>query len=99
MIPWKSDLVDVSVFEDFEKMSAYTKQIINFDARNDDQIRYLFGNLRNKFASMKTHNWVNLFDALVNKFVDLAPQGQNPGIRSHVIISNQVRSFLHKGLL
>jgi hypothetical protein len=99
MIPWKSDLGDASVAQDFDRMSTYTKKILDFDNCNDDQIKQLFEKLHKKIATINTKKWVNLFDAFIDKCVDFAPQGNYPGLRSQVIISNQVRSYIHKGLL
>jgi len=99
MIPWKSDLGDATVAQDFDRMSAYTRQVLDFDNRTDDQIKPLFETLHKKFITMNTKNWVNVFDAFIDKCQDFAPKGQYPGTRSQVIISNQVRSFIHKGLL
>jgi hypothetical protein len=99
LVPWQSDLADATVLENFDKMSGYTRQVLDFDHRDDDQIRQLFSKLHNKFASMNMKHWINLFDSFQSQCVDLAPQGHHPGVRSHVIMSNQVRNYLNKGLL
>jgi hypothetical protein len=98
MIPWQSDLANPAVAKDFSQMSGYTQQVLDFDNRNDTQIQQLFLKLHNKFVSMNHRLWINLFDSFQSQIVDQAPGGNHPGARSHVIMSNQVRSYLHKGL-
>jgi hypothetical protein len=99
MVPWQADIADATVAQDFSRMSTYTREILDFDNRDDAQIQQLFVKLHTKFATMNTRNWVNLFRSFSDQCVDVGPQGHHPGTRSHVIMSNQVRSFLHKGIL
>lgn len=98
MIAWQPDLNDVGVADDFSRMTDYTRQILDFDNRNDTQIRQMFLKLHSKFISMNQQRWINLFDSFESQIVDQAPQGHGAGFRSHVIMSNKVRSYLHKGL-
>ena len=99
MISWQPDLNDVGVADDFSRMTDYTRQMLDFDNRNDTQIRQLFLKLHAKFISMNQQHWINLFDSFQSQTVDRAPRGKNPGFRSHVIMSNLVRNFLKKGML
>jgi hypothetical protein len=98
MIPWQRDLSDMSVADDFSKMTDYTRQILDFDNRRDEQIRQLFLKLHSKFISLNQRLWINLFNSFQSQVVDLSPQGQNPGFRSHVSMSNLVRNYLKKGM-
>lgn len=99
MVPWQADLADATVAQDLSKMSNYTREILDFDHRDDAEIAELFTKLHKKFATMKTHNWVNLFDSFIDQRVDVGPQGHHPGIKSQIVMSNAVQNFLAKGIL
>jgi len=99
MISWQSDLNDVGVADDFSRMTDYTRQMLDFDNRNDTQIRQLFLKLHSKFISMNPRRWINLFNSFQSQTVDTVPLGPHPGLRSHVLMSNLVRNYLKKGIL
>ena len=99
MIPWQSDLADENTVNDFSTMSLYTRQLLDFDNRDDAEIKKLFLRLHNKFSELNPQRWINLFDSFQSQTVDVAPLGNHPGPRSHVSMSNLVRNYLKKGLL
>ena len=99
MVPWQSDLADENTAKDFSTMSEYTRQLLNFDNRDDKEIQQLFLKLHKKFTQMNPQHWINLFDSFQSQTVDVGPLGHHPGPRSHVLMSNLVRNYLKKGLL
>lgn len=99
LVPWQSDIADPTVADDFSKMTMYTRQLLDFDNRDDNEIRQLFLNLSTKFSSMNQQHWINLWDSFQSHSVDVGPLGHHPGTRSQVIMSNLVRNYLKKGLL
>jgi hypothetical protein len=99
MVPWQSDLADENTANDFSIMSEYTRQLLNFDNRDDTEIQQLFLKLHKKFIQMNPQHWINLFDSFQSQTVDAGPLGHHPGPRSHVSMSNLVRNYLKKGLL
>lgn len=99
MIPWQRDLADKNTANDFASMSQYTRELLDFDQRDDAQIKTLFLKLHDQFSKLDTQHWINLFDSFQSQMVDPSPVGQHPGPRSHVIMGNLVRNYLKKGLL
>ena len=99
MVPWQSDLADENTANDFSTMSEYTRQLLNFDNRDDTEIQQLFLKLHKKFTQMNPQHWINLFDSFQSQTVDVGPLGYHPGPRSHVSMGNLVRNYLKKGLL
>ena len=99
MVPWQPDLADENTANDFSSMSLYTRQLLDFDNRDDAEIKKLFLKLHNKFLELDTRRWINLFDSFQSQTVDAGPLGNYPGPRSHVSMSNLVRNYLKKGIL
>jgi hypothetical protein len=99
MVPWQSDLSDENTVNDFSAWSPYTRQLLDFDNRSDEEIKKLFLKLHNKFLELNPRRWINLFNSFQSQIVDVAPLGPHPGLRSHVLMSNLVRNYLKKGIL
>jgi hypothetical protein len=99
MLPWESDLNNENTANDFSAMSVYTRELLNFENRDDAEIKKLFLKLHHKFKQLDPHRWINLFDSFQSHMIDTAPQGNYPGPRSHVDMSNLVRNYLKKGIL
>ena len=99
MVPWQPDLADENTANDFSTMSLYTRQLLDFDKRDDEEIKKLFLELHNKFLKLDTHRWINLFDSFQSQMVDSGPLGHHPGPRSHVSMSNLVQNYLKKDIL
>lgn len=99
LVPWQNDLTNTNALNDFDLMSAYTKEILDFDNRDDKEISALLQQLQLKFSTLDTNNWVNLFDAFQNNMVDLGPQGHHPGIQSHLLMADKLDNYLTQGPL
>jgi hypothetical protein len=98
MLPWQPDLHNENVANDFSAMSLYTKELLDFDHRDDVEIKKLFLKLHHKFKELDPQRWVNLFDSFQSQTVDVLSTG-HPGVRSQVSMSNLVRNYLKKGIL
>ena len=90
LVPWTADIEETV----YENLSAYTKDILDFDNRDDDEIRRFLSVLRNKFAKMPRHHWINIFDSMFNQRVDTGPLGHHPGIQSHRKTADMIINFL-----
>jgi hypothetical protein len=99
LVPWQSDLANKSIANDFSTMSLYTKQLLDFDNRDDTEIQQLFLQLHSKFMQMNPSRWINLFDSFQSQTIDVGPLGHHPGPRSHVNMSNLIQNYLKKGIL
>ena len=94
LVPWTNELAQDSITEDLiTQLSPYTKEILDFDLRNDQEIHDLISILQRKFKLLPKHLWINLFDSMDLRRVDLAPLDRHPGIKSHEDIAAQIISF------
>ena len=87
MVPWQSDLIS-------GPLSSYTKEILDFDSRNDKEIQALLRPLQIKFAGVNQAHWVNLFDSFQCNMIDLGPQGHHPGPKSHRAMAEKIYNYL-----
>jgi hypothetical protein len=94
LVPWTSDL-DRPVGTDLSlSLSEYSKEILDFDHRDDSEITKFFTILQEKFLLIDKSKWVNIFDSLFLNQTDLGPEGHHPGIHSHQWMAQQVSTYL-----
>jgi hypothetical protein len=94
IVPWQRDLI-TDLGDDLSlSLSDYSKEILDFDSRSDDEIIHYFTKLQNKFKELDLSLWVNPFDSFLENAVDEGPQGHHPGIKSHQWMADQVANFL-----
>jgi hypothetical protein len=97
LIPWTNDLntpLTSATTSLNDSLSKYTKQILDFDRRDDEEIIKYFNDLHLKFKQLDQSNWINLFDSFLKNIVDTAPQGNHPGTRSHQWMADQITTHL-----
>ena len=95
IVPWTAD-IDNDNFDDLSaSLSPYTKNILDFDNRDDTEVIAFLSELRSKFTMMPRHLWINLFDSMFDRQVDLGPLGHHPGIQSHRQTADMILNFLH----
>ena len=95
LVPWQDDLnntLDASNL--LQSLSNYTKQILDFDNRDDDEIIKYFIKLQKKFNELDQATWINLFSSFLSNTVDIGPEGHHPGIKSHQWMADQISNFL-----
>lgn len=94
LVPWTPD-IDTATFDDFStQLSTYTKNILDFENRDDAEIMAFLTKLQSKFALMPRHRWINLFDSMYHRRVDKGPLGHHPGIQSHRQTADMIMNFL-----
>ena len=100
LVPWQNDLAtDIPVDLDLSKhLSSYTKEILDFDHRDDNEILQFFKNLRSKFAELDQSKWINLFDSMLDNTIDTGPEGHHPGKNSHAWIAGLTTEYIIKNL-
>ena len=96
LVPWTCDLVTPLQSDLTNSLSHYTKKILDFDHRSDDEILGLFLALQSKVGSLDQRFWVNIFDSFQKNVVDLGPQGHHPGVRSHRAMANRIILYLNQ---
>jgi len=94
MVPWTNDLTKPLLTDLSQSLSEYTKGILDFDYRDDQEIIQLFCSLQQKFAELNQSRWVNLFNSFYSDTIDHGPQGHHPGIKSHEIMAQKIVHYL-----
>jgi hypothetical protein len=94
IVPWTNDL-STPLSNDLEQsLSKYTKDILDFDHRDDEEIIKYFNRLQSKFSTLDQSNWVNIFESFRDNSIDQGPEGHHPGIASHQWMADQTIKHL-----
>jgi hypothetical protein len=94
LVPWSDDL-DLPVLTDLATdLSDYSKSMLDFDNRDDVEIREFFRQLQSNFVTLDKSCWVNIFDSFKKNIVDRGPEGHHPGPASHAAMADKVSKFL-----
>lgn len=89
-ILWKDDFNNPLGPDLATCLSDYSKIILDFDNRPDDEVIKYFTKLQTKFKDIDQNLWVNIFDAVVNNRIDTGPQGHHPGIKWHAWVADLI---------
>lgn len=96
ILPWKEDLIAQYDKSNLEmSLSDYTKNILDFDNRADEEIIMFFENLKAEFLKINMDRWVNIFDSWDDNLLDKGTVGHHPGIKSNQYIANKIIRFLN----
>jgi hypothetical protein len=93
-VPWTPDLFDFNNQSLYNHLSKYSKDILDFDYRSDDEINNFLKVLKNKFKTLNQELWINLFEPFNDQIIDLGPVGHHAGVESNKIFANQVKEFI-----
>jgi hypothetical protein len=97
LIPWKSDLLNLECLLNPAKfLSDYTKELLDFDNRSDNELGELFTQLHDKVETMDYTMWVNMFDSMDSLMIDYGNDGEHPGIKSHTMYANMIIDHIEK---
>jgi hypothetical protein len=94
LVPWTDDLTQSMTNDLSASLSKYSKSMLEFDNRDDKEIAAFFIKLQKKFIELDQSHWVNLFDSFQKNIVDVASDGQHPGIKSHQWMAEQVANYI-----
>jgi len=98
LVPWTDDIAS-SITNDLAScLSDYTKEILDFDNRSDDEIIRFIAILQDKFNELDQSKWVNLFESFVKDTIDIGPEGHHPGPLSHACFSKKIEDYLQTNL-
>jgi hypothetical protein len=95
LLHWKEDICNPLSSNLSECLSDYSKNLLDFDNRDDEEIINLFTKLQTKFKSIDQDKWVNIFDSLKSNTIDVGPEGHHPGINSHAWLANKIIDFIN----
>lgn len=97
LIPWKDDLAKPLDKKNLAgSLDSYTKTILDFDNRDDEEIIKFMQELQDNFATLRQQNWVNLFQSFQGRGGDTGPLGHHPGIESHKWIAGEIINYMEK---
>jgi len=95
LVPWTRDLsYDLSTANIAAQLSDYTKSIMDFDHRDDQEIVNFVQQLQHNFKKINQDLWVNIFNSMQTNVVDIGPEGHHPGILSHQLMADQISNYL-----
>lgn len=94
LIPWANDLCNPVGSDLSKSLSDYSKSILDFDHRDDQEIIKFFSKLQAKFQELDQTHWTNLFDSFQSNIVDIGPLGHHPGINSHQWMANKIINYI-----
>jgi hypothetical protein len=93
LVPWKNDIASLITTDLATGLSSYTKSILDFDTRDDENILSLFLQLQQKFSELDQGLWVNLFDSFVSTVVDRGSDKSHPGPMSHQQMAHKISNY------
>lgn len=97
LIPWTKEICDLSTTMNYAtKLSKYTKEILDFNTRDDVELDEFFTNLHLAVNSLQSDKWVNMFDSLNDNAVDTGNDNLHPGPKSHHLFANKIINYLTK---
>lgn len=94
LLPWRKDLVSFNEDDLASTLDTYTKDILDFDNRDDEEILFYLKKLHSRVTAINSSNWVNQFDSWYENTVDKGPLGHHPGIQSHHWMAQKVIEHL-----
>ena len=94
LVPWQNDLIKSIGIDLSLSLSDYTKSILDFDNRTDEEITKYFNVLQQKLSTINRNIWVNMFDSFQVNSVDVASEGHHPGIKSHKWMADKIIDYI-----
>jgi hypothetical protein len=94
LVPWANDLIQPIGNNLDKSLSEYTKSILDFDLRDDDEIIRFFTVLQEKMLTLDQKYWVNIFNSFQSNVVDVGPEGHHPGVKSHQQMADQIINYI-----
>jgi len=94
-VPWRDDLIAKIDNDNIgQSLSDYSKKMLDFENRDDDEIIKFFNRLQEKIKELDQSKWVNLFNSCHLMSTDVGPEGHHPGINSHQWMADQIENYL-----
>ena len=77
-------------------LSDSSKELLDFDNRDDNELLKLLSELREHFSQLDPEQWVFIFENFPSLMVDQAPLDNHPGPKTMKIVADQVINFSEK---
>lgn len=92
LVPWERDLLSDAT--SIDALSQYTRSMLDFDNRDDQEIVLFFKKLQTKFQNINQSLWINLFESFQKNTIDSGPEGHHPGTKSHQWMANKIYNHI-----
>ena len=95
LLPWTREILSLDTTLDFSKnLSNYTKEILEFDSRNDNELIDFFTKLNKDVQGLNQIMWVNMFDSMTKTLIDFGTDNEHPGPKSHQQYAEMIINYL-----
>jgi hypothetical protein len=95
LLPWTEEIFSDSPIDNFEQeLSKYTKSLLDFENRNDNELTMLINELRQLGKNCNNTMWVNKFNSMFNNIIDTGTDNKHPGIKSHKQYADMIINYL-----
>lgn len=94
LVPWQQDLFTELKSNLSNSLSNFTKDMLDFDNRSDDEIIKFVSELQTATSTLNQSLWVNITESFQKNATDVGPVGHHPGIKSNQWMADQIVNFL-----
>lgn len=95
LLPWTKELItDTEIINYETDLSNYSKSILDFDDRSDNELDELITKLKTHSQQLNTSLWVNCFNSFMENRIDVGLDKQHPGIESHRQYADWITTYL-----
>lgn len=95
LIPWTEEITDINTMSDFaENLSEYSKEILEFDSRDDIELTTLFNKLNFLVTGLDKVKWVNMFNSMMQEIIDYGNDNDHPGSKSHTLYADMIIKYI-----
>jgi hypothetical protein len=95
LLPWSREILSLDTTLDFSKnLSNYTKEILEFNSRDDNELLEFFTKLNKDMQRLNQTMWVNMFDSFISLNIDLGTDNAHPGPKSHALYAEMIINYL-----
>jgi hypothetical protein len=97
LLPWTDDLFHVDSYDNmYYNFSTYTKQLLDFENRDDGELMSLHRFLSSCLKTLNQKSWVNMFDSINENIVDHTPANHHPGVITNKWVTNKIIKYIGK---
>jgi len=97
LVPWTREILSLDTMNDFsKKLSNYTKEILEFESRDDIELIDFFTKLNKNICELPQSKWVNMFDSMLKILIDVGTDGEHPGPKSHKLYADMIINYIEE---
>jgi hypothetical protein len=95
LLNWTPEILDISALSNMAKnFSEYTKEILEFNSRDDDELIEFYNKLNSAASALDTKQWPNMFTSLISLRNDVGTDDSHPGPKSHKLYADMIINYL-----